>query len=298
MRTELLAVGILGSGSRLGDRIETLLTRRAANPGCSRLLGGFFTAALMALAVASSSAPRWIAFAQEARPSFEVASVKSNKDAAEGSFVRVNPTGIDYSRVPLTRIIAEAYQIPYARIIASDSRIRELLSETYDIRAKTDHAASREQLMLMLQALLQDRFKLSLSHESRIQPVYRLAVLKDGPKLRESTSDNGVASGALTANGVVFRNMTMWRLAALLTGRLDRPVVDATGLAGVYDFDLELQSLRDLPQLAPETAKAVVGDWSSSSIFSDIRKLGLSLEPNRAPVDNLRIDRLERPDAN
>jgi hypothetical protein len=40
MRTELLAVGILGGGSRLGDRIKTLLTRRAANPGCSRLLGG------------------------------------------------------------------------------------------------------------------------------------------------------------------------------------------------------------------------------------------------------------------
>jgi uncharacterized protein (TIGR03435 family) len=45
----------------------------------------------------------------------------------------------------------------------------------------------------------------------------------------------------------MFRNMTMWRFAALLTGRLDRPVVDATSLTGVYDFNLELQSLRDLP---------------------------------------------------
>jgi len=298
MRTELLAVGILGGGSRLGDRIETLLTRRAANPGCSRLLGGLFAAALIGVAVASSSAARWIAFAQEIRPAFEVASVKPNRDAATRSFVRVNSAGIDYSRVSLTRIIAEAYQIPYARITALDSRIGDLLSETYDIQGKAEHAASREQLMLMLQALLQDRFKLSLSHESRIQPVYRLAVLKDGAKLQESASDRGMATSALTPDGVMFRNMTMWRFAAFLTGRLDRPVVDATSLTGVYDFNLELRSLRDLPQLDLEAAKAVVGDWSSWSIFSDIRKLGLSLEANKAPVDNLRIDRLERPDAN
>jgi hypothetical protein len=147
MRTELLAVGILGGGSRLGDRIETLLTRSAANPGCSRLLGGFLAAALIVLAVASSSAPRWIALAQETRPSFDVASVKSNKDAATPSFVRVNPAGIDYSRVSLTRIIAEAYQIPYARITASDPRIRDLLSETYDIQGKAEHTASKEQLI-------------------------------------------------------------------------------------------------------------------------------------------------------
>jgi len=208
----------------------------------------------------------------------------------------VSLAGIDYSRVSLTRIIAEAYQIPYARITASDSRIRDLLSETYDIQGKAEHAASKEQLML--QALLQDRFKLSLSHESRIQPVYRLAVLKDGAKLQESASDRGMATSALTPDGVMFRNMTMWRFAAFLTGRLDRPAVDATSLTGVYDFNLELRSLRNLPQLDLEAAKAVVSDWSSWSIFSDIRKLGLSLEANKAPVDNLRIDRLERPDAN
>jgi uncharacterized protein (TIGR03435 family) len=152
--------------------------------------------------------------------------------------------------------------------------------------------------MLMLQALLQDRFKLSLGHESRIQPVYELAVLKNGPKLRESDSNTGMATGAITPNGVVFRNMTMWRFAALLTGRLDRPVVDATGLTGVYDFTLEMRSLRDLTQLDPQAAKTIVSDWSSSSIFTDIRKLGLGLETNKAPVDNLRIDHAEKPDAN
>jgi uncharacterized protein (TIGR03435 family) len=117
----------------------------------------------------------------------------------------VNPAGIDYSRVPLTRIIAEAYQIPYARITTSDPHIRELLSETYDIQGKAEHAASREQLMSMLQRLLRGRFKLSVHRESRIQPVYTLATLKDGPKLRESASDNGVSTSALTPDGGMFR---------------------------------------------------------------------------------------------
>jgi hypothetical protein len=50
----------------------------------------------------------------------------------------VNRAGIDYSRVPLARIIAEAYQIPYTRITTSDSRLREVLSGTYDIRAEAN----------------------------------------------------------------------------------------------------------------------------------------------------------------
>jgi uncharacterized protein (TIGR03435 family) len=296
MRTDLLALGVFGAPSRLRERIETLLSRGAANPGRSRLSVALLLAVPVAVVLTTSLTPRWIAFAQ--RLEFEAASVRSSDDAATESFVRVNPAGIDYSRVSLMRIIAEAYQIPYVRITASGSHVRELLSETYDIRGKADHAASRDQLMLMLQALLQDRFRLSFHRESKMEPVYKLAALKEGPKLPESASDSGVASGALTPNGVVFRNMTMWRFAAFLTGRLDRPVVDATGLTGVYDFNLQLQTLRDLTQLDPGAAKTVANDWSSSSIFVDIRKLGLSLEASKAPVDYLRIDHAEKPDAN
>ena len=296
MRTDLLALGVFGAPSRLRERIETLLTHRAPHSRRGWLSVSVLAAALITCALTTPFTPRWIAFAQ--RLEFEVASVRSNDDAATESFLRVNPAGIDFSRAPLTRIIAEGYQIPYARITASNSHIRELLSETYDIRAKADHAASWDQLMLMLQALLQDRFKLSFHRESNVEAVYKLAALKEGPKLSESTSESGLAAGALTPNGVVFRNMTMWRFAAFLTGRLDRPVVDATGLTGVYDFNLQLQTLRDLTQLDPGAAKPVANDWSSSSILVDIRKLGLSLEASKAPVDYLRIDHAEKPDAN
>ena len=296
MRTDLLALGVFGAPSRLRERIETLLTRGAPYSRRGRLSVSILAAALIASALASLFTPRWIAFAQ--RLEFEVASVRPNDNEATQSFVRVNPAGIDLSRVSLMRIIAEAYQIPYARITASDSHIRGLLSETYDIRGNADHAASRDQLMLMLQALLEDRFKLSFHRESKVEAVYKLAALKEGPKLSESPSGSGLASGALTPNGVVFRNMTMWRFAAFLTGRLDRPVVDATGLTGVYDFNLQLQTLPDPTQLDPRAAKPVANDWSSSSIFVDIRKLGLSLEASKAPVDYLRIDHAERPDAN
>jgi hypothetical protein len=69
---------MLGGGSRPGERIERLLAR-AIYSAHDRLFGGFLAAVLLAFACASSLAPHWIAFAQEARPSFDIASVKSNK---------------------------------------------------------------------------------------------------------------------------------------------------------------------------------------------------------------------------
>jgi hypothetical protein len=67
MRTDLLALGAFGARSRLGERIEMLLARGAAFRGCSRLLGGFVAVALIAVAVAASFAPRWIASPNNSR---------------------------------------------------------------------------------------------------------------------------------------------------------------------------------------------------------------------------------------
>jgi len=89
MRTksqELLAVGILGGKSRLGDRIEMLLRRgRTFSPRASAAGVAASAVVLCAFMLAGSLAPRWIAFAQQAvRPSFEVASIKPIPDPATG----------------------------------------------------------------------------------------------------------------------------------------------------------------------------------------------------------------------
>ncbi len=299
MRTEeLLALGVFGRGSRLGERIEMLLKRgREFSPRVSMARLAASAVVLLVLVVAGSRTPRWIAFAQ-ARPAFEVTSVKLWNNADGGGPSRFDPQGIYIPGGNLIETMAEAYQIPYSRISSpSDPRSRDVLSARYEIMARAELPASREQLLLMLQTLLEDRFKLVLHHEPKVVPVYELVVGKNGPKLQASAAD-GPSSSTFRPDGLVIRNTEMWRFCAVLSGRMGRPVVDRTGLQGRFDFTLRLDVMEGLSSSDPEF-KIKMSDWSSSSIFSDIQKqLGLQLETDKAPVDYLVIDHLEKPDAN
>src|SRR5205823_2221682 len=97
---------------------------------------------------------------------------------------------------------------------------------------------------------------------------------------------------------IVFNNTEMWVFAATITGRMDRPVLDLTGLKGSYDFSLRLDILEGLTNGDPDV-KSKVNDWSTSSIFTDIEKqLGLRLESANAPVETIVIDHAERPSDN
>ena len=181
MRTdarELLAVGMLGRRSRLGDRIEVLLRRsRTFSPHVSIRDLTASSIVLGALMLAGALAPRWIAFAeQQPESAFEVASIKTNKGAEGRSVLRVNPEGISYTSVTLMQCIAEAYQVRYSQISG-----HELPAEKYNIEAKAAGAITKEQSRFMLQALLADRFKLRLHHEARVVPVYKLVAGKNGP---------------------------------------------------------------------------------------------------------------------
>jgi len=90
----------------------------------------------------------------------------------------------------------------------------------------------------------------------------------------------------------------VWVFAATLSGRLGRPVIDVTGLKGTYNFSLRLDVLEGLNNGDTDN-KVKAGDWSSSSIFTDIEKqLGLKLESDKAPVVTLVIDHAERPSEN
>lgn len=247
------------------------------------------------------------------RPAFDVASVKLNKGPSGPRTTSVNPQGISYVRDSLRVILSEAYGVKYASISSPDARFRDMLDQgTYDILAKADHPAPKEQLMLMLQTLLADRFKLTLHTESKVEPVYKLVVAKDGPKLKESATKGDVGvSGIPTGAGLDVHNMTMFVFSGYLTGRMGRVVLDQTGLKGQYDFILRIGGLPSIdeardavsPNASPDAAKtaiaAAVNDWASSSIFTDIqRELGLKLEADKAPVDNLVIDHVEKPSEN
>ena len=146
----------------------------------------------------------------------------------------------------------------------------------------------------MLQALLEGRFHLKAHHETKELPVYTLIVSKRGPKLadaRDSSLCNGNGCFGV-GNGVVLASGgTMDRTAEVLTQLVDRPVLDRTGLAGHYDFQLHF----DQSSVKPAVAGLASAPTDGPSIFGAVEELGLKLEPTRAQVEMLVIDSVERP---
>ena len=161
----------------------------------------------------------------------------------------------------------------------------------YDITAKGDPSATDDQLRQMVQALLTERFQLVFHREMRELPVYAMVLGKGGTKLHESdvTERPGTNIGAGLISAQKIR---MSILAQLLSSRLDRPVLDQTGLTARYDFKLEW-----IPDDGPDTPSPA--NLAGSSIFTAIQEqLGLRLEVQKGPVEVLVIDRVERPTDN
>jgi bla regulator protein BlaR1 len=291
------------TGADLKKRIEKIMAHRAGRKldpiRKSLLMAVGMVAVVGPIVIGTLNVPRVRAQSQAtvtSPPNFEVASIKRNKTGGPPR-LRYNPAGIDFANVPLIWIIGEAYQVPYAQISSSDAHIGDLFFSPagttyfYDVAARAGHAEPKAEIRLMLRSLLENRFKLTLHHEPKLVPVYKLVVGKSGSKLLESAAE-GEPSGALGLNGFVCRNLEMARFASMLSVRMDRPVVDLTGLKGSYDFTLK-------SNLPTETEKTALSDWFSSSIFTDIqRQLGLQLETDKAPVDYLVVDHVEQPSEN
>ena len=124
------------------------------------------------------------------------------------------------------------------RIIGPSSLTKQALwgplSQGYDIAAKADHPVSRNQIRLMLQSLLNERFQLAMRRESKSGPVYKLVVAKGRPKLQPS--DGGDLVMARGSDGFEFRNAELLRLASYLSNYVNREVIDDTGIEGSYNF--------------------------------------------------------------
>ena len=230
---------------------------------------------------------------QPAPPVFEVASVKPSslaRTGGEGSdreSIAGNPGGLTMRNVSLRSGIQWAYNVRGYQV----SGPAWLGTTKYDIVAKTSSPASDSQLRLMLQALLADRFRLTLHREIRELPVYRLAAGKRGTKLHPSSGD-GDSGMRPAGGGLEFRNYSMAELAERLSSRpfsVDRPVIDETGLAGRFDFTIKLaDSAAELKQ----TLEGMERGGSDYAAF--LEQLGLMLQPNKGPAEILAIDSVEK----
>jgi len=165
-----------------------------------------------------------------------------------------------------------------------------LFQERFDIQATTAHPSGVDEERLMVQKLLQDRFGLKLRRDNREFSLYALVVGKGGPKMAEATEyDQLHGRGLNVESGVLLsRSGTMGELVDFLTTNLDRPVIDKTNLAGVYDFTLTWDQA---------SAPANGANWApiGPELFTAIRDLGLRLDPQKASIEILVIGSIVHP---
>jgi len=253
-------------------------------------------------------------------PTFEVASVKPNVAGPGKMQTTTRPGGVFVAvNAPLRLLIADAYigNQPGAidRIVGGPAWIQ---SARYDITAK----AAREfrptppgppaEMLLMLRALLEDRFKLKVHREPRELPAYELVVVRPGAAgLRKSDVDCdalfaagqvtrpeagirprcGVSNGPVGPTGdtgLIAGAFSMSQFAQFLQ-RVGRPVIDKTGLTGRYDFDLAFAPLGSSPADAPSDPAR------PSFLIALEEQLGLKLQSTNGPLDVIVIDSIEQP---
>jgi uncharacterized protein (TIGR03435 family) len=199
-------------------------------------------------------------------------------------------------------------------------------SDHFDILATAPlgPTTSRRQSREMLQSLLADRFSLVTHHESKEFPIYGLVMARQdgtlGPRLTSSQIDCRSKPGASspcglsgTSGRLMGSGLTMAQLVNALPGHLaggnqvkiDRPVIDRTGLVGEFDFTLEwtLDAEREIlvpspivPFLPPFRGYAFPIASNAPNFLAALRdQLGLRLENQLAPEPVLVIDKIEPP---
>jgi uncharacterized protein (TIGR03435 family) len=231
------------------------------------------------------------AFAQNAAEpaEFEVASVKKiaggiNEGAWRGrENVSNTPASLTMQNVRLRTAMAWAYSVQGAQIYGP----LLLDTERYDIFAKAAGAVGEEQLRVMLQKLLADRFKLTFHRTSKEMPAYVLVVAKGGSKLPESAGE-GESVAAPTGKMTVLstaRKTTLAQFVGLLATELQTPVVDMTGLKGQYAFTI------NIAPYVTDTVKQEDIPGILAQAMED--QLGLKLESRRTAIEMLMVDHAE-----
>jgi uncharacterized protein (TIGR03435 family) len=224
-------------------------------------------------------------------PAFEVASVKPNRSSQRGS-IDTEPGKVTVRNVSLKLIIQAAYGVKGYQI----SGPGWLESQRYDIVAKAASPVwEDDKLMAMLQPLLLDRFKLTLHREARDLPAWMLVPGNKGSKLHASKDDGLLEIERKGPESLTARRMSMEQLANYLTTRMDHPVLDMTGIKGLFDIALDWTRDRGLRAPGSETAEV-----AGPSVFTALQEqLGLKMEARKGPVTILVVDHAEKvPTAN
>ncbi len=236
--------------------------------------------ALPCLAVFSQSTP--------AAPAFDVASVKPSQHPVGPDYnnqIAYTLTGITARNATLKRLVAEAYHLQLNQIVGPGW----IDQNEYEIEARTAGNTTKEQVSLMLRTLLAERFNLKQHTETRQMRVYNLVVGSSGPKIHPIGDGETISA----QSGFHFHG-DMRKFADLLSlqfsmpaatsptepvraGGPQIPVLDKTGLPGVYDFSVDMN---------PELGTDAFTSWQR--VLHD--QLGLRIESSKENVAVLVVD--------
>ena len=206
-------------------------------------------AAVMSLAVSAQpapTAPSQVRDAAQALPRFDVASVKPTQHGRNGEGLSISydpempsPGSFRIINNSLEELIRWAYRIKHYQIVGPQWLNDD--SASFDIEAKMNPTATRAQVRLMLQALLEERFRLALHRETRTFPVYELLAAKGGPKLAavKPGAKSGISYEGKFWSSISSEKTTAGQFASLLSDRLDRPVLDKTAIQAPFALKLE-----------------------------------------------------------
>jgi uncharacterized protein (TIGR03435 family) len=280
--------------------------------------------ALAAFVCATAGAGLRAQTSAQQEPRFEVVSVKRNAGGGPGSMMAIQPGGrLSAVNLFVRQVIVRAYGIQPFQLTGGPDWMQ---SERYDIQAKAPDGAvvTGNTMNVMLQTMLADRFKLKVRRETRESAVYELVFARGdrrlGEKLRQTDADcvarlgdgtrlaaapaqigplDAIPCGTIMTGGnrLAAGGQTMAQLATMLGPRVQRLVVDRTGLTGPYDFDLQFLPDEGYGRTGADGPVRVylVGKDVPPLTTAIQDQLGLKLQPARGPVEYVVIESIERP---
>jgi bla regulator protein blaR1 len=270
------------------------------------------------------------------RLAFDVASIKPSKGAFVPSNFPLDPSdnyGATNGRFSADDTLAGYIEFAY-KVWGNEVQSREFShlprwvnTDRYSIEARATGNPTKDQMRLMVQALLADRFQLTAHFETREVPVFELKLVKPGkagPKLISDADGppcdklgaapvKDVPSFRFGCHAFSFvdlgttlmmgsRDVSMDVLAGSISEALagplalGRPIIDKTGLTGRFDFTLEFARERQTPA---GSDSPVASDPIGPTPIEALRdQLGLKLESTKASIQLLVIDKVEKPSEN
>jgi uncharacterized protein (TIGR03435 family) len=231
------------------------------------------------------------------RLTYDVASIRPSTDESRSGSIKATPGGTGYTahNINVRTMISLMYKIPARQIKGGPDWLD---SDRYDVEARADKPYNLDDLHIMYQNLLADRFNLKFHKETREGNVYALEQDTPGSKMKlnESAQDFHIPITYAPDGAAVGVRVPMSYLAWWLGQQIqsqERPVIDLTTLDKYYDFTLAFA-----PVLPPgvDTEKS---PSDKPSLFDALKQqLGLKLVQQRGPIDYYIIDHIDRPSDN